>query len=209
MTKVLTAKAEELKFEEEKELSQRSMISRICYRIVCSAPFNILITILIILNTYFLASYRYDESVEYTELKQAFDNFFVAMFTIELVLKLVGFGPRAFVKDKLNIFDTVIVAISFLEAMLSLFMNEKYLHGMSIMKAMRTIRMLKLTRYFSGMRKLLNKLYAGLKDISGFAVIVLLFIFIWALLGMEMFAYLVIVDHEGKYVEPSDAQKMF
>lgn len=75
------------------------MISRICYRIVCSAPFNILITILIILNTYFLASYRYDESVEYTKLKQAFDNFFVVMFTIELVLKLVGFGPRAFVKD--------------------------------------------------------------------------------------------------------------
>ena len=112
----------------------------------------------------------------------------------------------------MNIFDAVIVAISFLEAMLSLFVNEKYLRGMSILKAlkaMRTIRMLKLTRYFSGMRKLLNKLYAGLKDISGFAVIVFLFIFIWALLGMEMFAYLVIVDHEGKYVERSDAQEMF
>ena len=109
----------------------------------------------------------------------------------------------------MNIFDAVIVAISFLEVLLSLFVDEKYLRGMSILKAMRTIRMLKLTRYFSGMRKLLNKLYAGLKDISGFAVIVLLFIFIWALLGMEMFAYLVIVDHEGKYVDRSDAQEMF
>ena len=59
----------------------------------------------------------------------------------------------------MNIFDAIIVVISVLEFILSLFVNEKYLHEMSILKAMRTIRILKLTRYNKDMRNLIKKLY--------------------------------------------------
>ena len=53
---------------------------------------------------------------------------------------------------------------------------------------------------------MLDKLYTGLKDISEFTVIVIIFVFIWALLGMELFAYLVTVDLNGDYISQTDAQ---
>ena len=40
--------------------SDQNCIYKVCFRIVCSATFNILITTLIIFNTYILAVYRYD-----------------------------------------------------------------------------------------------------------------------------------------------------
>ena len=121
-----TVKDEKITTQTEKkivDLSKRNFISQFCYRIISCAPFNILITLLIVLNAYFLADYTYDESSEYTELKEKFDRFFVAMFTVEFVLKIVGFGPRNFVKDQMNIFDAIIVFISVLEVILSFFVN--------------------------------------------------------------------------------------
>ena len=79
---------------------------------------------------------------------------------------------------------------------------------MSILKAMRTIRILKLTRYNKDMRALILKLYQGLKDISGFAVIVFLFIFIWSLLGMELFAYLLLLDQDGNQISITESAKI-
>ena len=105
------------------DLSKRNFISQFCYKVISSAPFNILITLLIVLNAYFLSDYTYDESLEYRELKEKFDRFFVAMFTVEFVMKIVGFGPRNFVKDQMNIFDAIIVFISVLEVILSFFVN--------------------------------------------------------------------------------------
>ena len=98
-------------------------MSQLCYKIVCSAPFNITITILILLNTYFLASYRYDESRAYSEFKENIDHFFVAVFTIELILKVIGFGPKAFFKEKINIFDAAVVLVSLAEFVLSSFVG--------------------------------------------------------------------------------------
>ena len=38
--------------------------------------------------------------------------------------------------------------------------------------------------------------------ISGFCVILLLFMFIWALLGMEFFAYKAVMDEQGNFIKP-------
>ena len=118
--------------------------------------FNIVIMLLIVCNTYFLASYRYDENPKYTDFKEHLDNFFVAVFTIELLFKLIGLGPKAYIQDLINVFDASIVVISVTEFMLSIFVDEQILLGLRVFKAMRAIRMLKLTRYNQGMRELLK-----------------------------------------------------
>ena len=72
----------------------QNFIVKFCYKIVCSPLFNILIMLLIIMNTSVLASYRYDESEKETSIKQKLDYFFISAFTVEMLLKLIGLGPK-------------------------------------------------------------------------------------------------------------------
>ena len=165
--------------------------------------------LLIIFNTSVLATYRYDEKPEETAFKEKIDYFFVSAFTIEMLLKLIGHGPKSYFKDAMNIFDASLVVTSLIELVLALFLGNDDLQVLSVLKATRVIRMLKLTRYNKGMRQVLTQTYIGLKSIGGFTIIVLLFIFIWAILGMEMFAYMFIMDEESQNpITPDDAKKM-
>ena len=80
--------------------------------------------LLIILNTMVLASYRYDQSPEETSIKQKLDYFFVCAFTVEMLLKLVGLGPRQYIKDGMNIFDASLVVFSLIELILAHFLGS-------------------------------------------------------------------------------------
>lgn len=56
-----------------------------------------------------------DGLVNDDNLLQTFNIFFAIIFTIELILKIIGMGIKDFLRDKLNIFDAGIVAISLYE----------------------------------------------------------------------------------------------
>ena len=80
----------------------------------------------------------------------------VFVFSVELLLKLIGFGLKNFMKDQVNIFDALIVFISITELILSLFVNREIIAILRVLKALRAIRMLKLTKYNQGMLKVLG-----------------------------------------------------
>ena len=126
-----------------------------------------------------------------------------------MLLKLIGLGPRSYIKDGMNIFDASLVVFSLVELILALALGNDDLQVLSVLKATRVIRMLKMTRYNEGMRQVLMQTYTGLKSIGGFTLIVLLFIFIWALLGMELFAYMFIMDEDLNPIKPEEAKEMF
>ena len=73
---------------------------------------------------------------------------------------------------------------------------------LELCKALRAIRLLKLARYNAEMRHLVSQTLKSIYKISGFCVILLLFMFIWALLGMEFFAYKAVMDENGNFIEP-------
>ena len=62
---------------------------------------------------------------------------------------------------------------------------------------MRLLRIIKLTREWKDFQKNLSDFIAGLKEIRNFSLLLFIFIFIMALLGMEMFAYIIAFDVEG------------
>ena len=111
-----------------------------------------------------------------------------------MVLKLVGLGPKTYFKDGMNIFDAGLVILSLTELILSILLDVSNLQVLGVLKATRSIRMLKMTRYNTGMRQVLKQTYLGLKSIGYFSMIVFLFIYVWALLGMELFSYRLIMD---------------
>ena len=62
---------------------------------------------------------------------------------------------------------------------------------------MRLLRIIKLTREWKDFQKNLSDFIAGLKEMRNFSLLLFIFIFIMALLGMEMFAYIIAFDVEG------------
>lgn len=78
--------------------------------------FNTVINLIIIVNTALLATDKYPELD--ANILQAFNNInyvFIAIFTLDVIIKFIGLGPKIYIKDKFNLFDLGIVVISLVE----------------------------------------------------------------------------------------------
>ena len=126
----------------------------------------------------------------------------VWVFTAELIAKLLGLGFHIYAKDRFNLFDALIVAISLVDFTLSVTLDsmESLAGVMSAMRALRLLRVIKLARHWKALQDILKALISSIVDISSFSVLLFLSLFIFALLGMELFAFSVFEDSEGELI---------
>lgn len=168
-----------------------------------SVTFNFLIYCFILGNTIALALYRYNESDRQSEILYYLNLIFVWVFFAEMVAKLIGLGVKNYVRDRFNIFDAIIVIVSLLDFALSMTvsMDDNSSSGiMSAFRALRLLRVVKLARHWKAFQDILRTMISSLVDIANFALLLTLMIFIFALLGMEMFAYSAYEDENGELV---------
>lgn len=112
-----------------------------------------------------------------------------------MVIKLIGLGPKLYVKDKFNIFDCIVVVVSIVENVINWSGVEGGTKGaISAFRGVRLLRVFKLARSWTSFRELLEKIMLTLKDISNFSVLLFIFMFVYTLLGMELYAYNVAFD---------------
>ena len=142
-----------------------SSFIKFMYRLVNHPSFNLFIFIVIGLNTVTLSLNIYNFGEESLDLDFLiyFNYTFFAVFTIELALKLIGFGFKEFVKDKFNIFDAIVVLISLIEIILTRGDDSNY----SALRAFRLFRIFKIFRVGS-LRTLIDCLTKTMKAISPF-----------------------------------------
>jgi hypothetical protein len=117
---------------------------------------------------------------------------FSAIFLCEMLIKLMGLGPRRYVGDPYNIFDAFIVSLSIIDVAMSYSMPGDDGNGgkgaMSAFRAFRLMRVFKLAKSWKTLQQLLTTIMKSLQDISSFSVLLFLLMFIYVLLGMEIFA---------------------
>jgi hypothetical protein len=119
-----------------------------------------------------------------------------------MVVKLLGMGFRDYCNDSFNIFDGTVVIISIVELVVNAFTDGNAGGGaISSLRAIRLLRVFKLARSWTSFRDLLQKMVITLKDINFFGLLLILFMIIFTLLGMELFAYKVKFDMDGKPLE--------
>ena len=118
-----------------------------------------------------------------------------------MVSKLIGLGVKNYVKDRFNIFDGFIVVISLIDFSLMMSLDDVDEDGIGIsMRALRLLRVLKLARQWKAFQEILITMMKSLNDITSFSVLMFLFIFMFALIGMELFAFSVFEDIDGNRV---------
>jgi hypothetical protein len=125
---------------------------------------------------------------------------FTVIFVIEMILKLIGLGPLRYVKDPWNDLDGFIVIFSVIE--LGLSPPPQWLpegapsapgSGIGALRTFRLLRVFKLLKSFEELRKIVAKVFACLIGVSYTFVLLLLIMFIFSLLGMQIFG--------GKFTE--------
>ena len=109
------------------------------------------------------------------------------LFTIEMVLKLIGLGLFQYLRDGYNRFDGIIVIFSIVELGVSPpgFLAKDHRGsggGISALRSFRLFRIFKLARSWTDLRIILEKIIMTLRDVSNFAVLLILFMYILALM---------------------------
>ena len=148
------------KFTDDQRLAtqqvKRNKLSQVCFEIACSPLFNIVILLLIFIQTYLIADYHYLQSQEEVDVKNQLNIVFCILFTVEILVKFIGFGSKKFAEDKFNIFDAIVVILSLIEMIISIFWKKAdAMVIVGLFKALRAIRLLKLAKYNTGMSQLI------------------------------------------------------
>lgn len=78
------------------------------------------------------------------------------LFVLEMVIKILGLGIRDYLRDGFNIFDSIIIIIGLLEYF---GIGNK---AATVLRSFRLLRIFKIVRSWSGLRKLLKTVLASL-----------------------------------------------
>ena len=192
---------EEEDYEKEARMrSERNGVYKCFFQIVTSVSFNFFIFLLIIGNTITLAAYTYDQSDLKTRTLEIFNEFFTWIFLLEMIMKIIGLGFGNYIKDRYNLFDAVIVIISLVDWAISRIPDLDAGSALNAFRALRLLRMLKLSKSWKALGEILRKTAQSMKDISNFSLLLILFMYIFALLGMELFANAALVDEDDNLI---------
>eukprot|EP00094_Tigriopus_californicus_P013635 TCALIF_13192-PA protein Name:"Similar to CAC Voltage-dependent calcium channel type A subunit alpha-1 (Apis mellifera)" AED:0.16 eAED:0.16 QI:0/0.61/0.47/0.84/0.77/0.89/19/0/1097 len=112
---------------------------------------------------------------------------FLGAFVFEMLIRLYALGPAAYFSSAFNRFDCAVITGSLLEVMWVNFKPRAGSFGLSGLRALRLLRVFKVTKYWSPLRNLVIALMNALSSIMSLLFLLFLFIFIFALLGMQLF----------------------
>ena len=151
--------------------------------LVTNRWFDRFVTLLIVANTVTLASEYHGMDQNLFDLLQQINVMLTLAFALEMVLKVLGLGVLAYCSDRMNLFDAAIVIVSIVEMLSSQ-------SSMSVLRAFRLVRVLrsvKFLRQYKRMRQLMENISRGLRGMLDFLLLAFLFVFIFSVLGMQIF----------------------
>uniref|UniRef100_A0AAX7VGC9 Voltage-dependent T-type calcium channel subunit alpha n=1 Tax=Astatotilapia calliptera TaxID=8154 RepID=A0AAX7VGC9_ASTCA len=149
--------------------------------IVESKYFNRGIMIAILINTISMGIEHHEQPEELTNVLEICNIVFTSMFSLEMILKLTAFGSFNYLRNPYNVFDGIIVIISVCEII------GQSDGGLSVLRTFRLLRVLKLVRFMPALRRQLVVLMKTMDNVATFCMLLMLFIFIFSILGMHIF----------------------
>lgn len=168
-------------------------MQQICCRICFSDSFNVGVFACILANTILLSLDKYPISKAQTFQMETTNQIFSAIFFFEMIIKLVGMGFKLYFNDKFNQFDCSIVIVSTIDTTLTYSFPDvesgNIGRAITIFRGFRLLRIFKLARSWKSFQVMLVNIKDTLKDIANFSILLGIVIFIYTLVGMELFSY--------------------
>eukprot|EP00730_Choanoeca_flexa_P005210 TRINITY_DN11905_c0_g1_i8.p1 TRINITY_DN11905_c0_g1~~TRINITY_DN11905_c0_g1_i8.p1 ORF type:complete len:1294 (+),score=208.14 TRINITY_DN11905_c0_g1_i8:212-3883(+) len=170
----------------EAEENSRSHWKKMLREIAESTTLGQVVTATIILNTITLAMYYPAASNDYKTALSACNYTWTAIFTVEMVIKILGLGFATYFKSGWNRFDCLIVATSLFEIILEN-VSDISGPGLSVLRSFRLMRVLKLAQSWSTMSQLMKVILDVLGQLGNLTLILLILMYMFAVIGMQLF----------------------
>ncbi|CDQ69155.1 unnamed protein product [Oncorhynchus mykiss] len=120
---------------------------------------------------------------------------FTALFTIEMVIKLLALRTHQYFIDAWNTFDALIVVGSVLDIMVSELSKESGKVSITFFRLFRVLRLVKLLSKGEGIRTLLWTFVKSLQALPYVGLLIAMIFFIYAVIGMQTFGKIAIDDN--------------
>ncbi|XP_036331768.1 sodium channel protein 60E [Rhagoletis pomonella] len=151
------------------------------YKVVRDPLFELAITLCIVLNTAFLAMEHHGMSENFRNALDVGNKVFTSIFTFECIIKLMALSKDFFLCGW-NIFDLIIVTASLLDIIFEL------VDGLSVLRGLRLLRVLKLAQSWTTMKVLLSIIISTIGALGNLTLILVIVIYIFAVIGMQLFS---------------------
>ncbi|CAK9821795.1 Voltage-dependent calcium channel type A subunit alpha-1 [Anthophora retusa] len=152
---------------------------------VKSQKFYWFVIVLVFFNTVCVAVEHYGQPQWLTDFLYFAEFVFLALFMMEMFIKVYALGPRTYFDSSFNRFDCVVISGSIFEVIWSEVKSGSF--GLSVLRALRLLRIFKVTKYWKSLRNLVISLLSSMRSIISLLFLLFLFILIFALLGMQLF----------------------
>ncbi|XP_067360817.1 calcium channel, voltage-dependent, L type, alpha 1D subunit, a isoform X3 [Channa argus] len=175
--------------------------------VVNSTGFEYIMFVLIMLNTLCLAVQHYGQSAMFNYVMDILNMVFTAVFTVEMVLKLIAFKPRHYFADAWNTFDALIVVGSVVDIAITEVnptetpqvdemgnTEDSARISITFFRLFRVMRLVKLLSRGEGIRTLLWTFIKSFQALPYVALLIAMLFFIYAVIGMQMFGKIAMVD---------------
>ncbi|XP_047507046.1 sodium channel protein 60E isoform X2 [Pieris napi] len=151
------------------------------YGIVKDPLFELFITTCIILNTLFLALEHHGMSENVRQALDIGNKVFTSIFSLECIMKVMAMSKDYFACGW-NIFDLIIVSASLLDLIFEL------VDGLSVLRGLRLLRVLKLAQSWTTMKVLLSIIISTIGALGNLTFVLVIVIYIFAVIGMQLFS---------------------
>ncbi|XP_054614770.1 sodium channel protein type 4 subunit alpha B-like isoform X2 [Dunckerocampus dactyliophorus] len=168
----------------------KNKLQALIFDLVTSPTFEILVMVVICLQVVALMVETDNQSMEKEVVVYWVYFACLVFFTVEFVVKVVALRQHYFLSGW-NIFDFVILVLSILGAFLA-DLVEKYFVSPGLFRVLRLIRIGRIPRLIRGARGIHRLLFASMMSLPALfnmALLLMLFMFVFAILGMNSFAY--------------------
>jgi Ion transport protein len=158
-----------------------SYLRKQCFFLVQSSSFSYFIVFFIFANLIVMGMRHYGETFTWVLMDYYFNILFTAIFALEAVLMIFGYGVTQYFSSWFNVFDFLIV----IGAILSVAFNRGTIG--TLLRLFRLFRVFRLFKYFKSLQRLVRTFVLSLPAFLNVFMILAAALFIFAIIGVNFF----------------------
>jgi voltage-gated sodium channel len=163
--------------DEREDHASGSRLVRTCAALADSSAFNLAIFGVILANAVVLGIETYQED---SAVLQSLNDVFLAIFVVELLIRLVATGrrPQSFFRSGWNVFDFLVIAASFTPGLRE---------NATLLRLVRLLRIVRVIRLLPDLRVIIAAVARSLPGVTSLAVMSVLLIYLYGMVGWVLY----------------------
>ena len=171
----------------EQKPSRPTGLRGLLHALVTWPPFDFFILFVIISSCAVMATQSPLKKAQGTytareeEIYAKLEDTFLGIFTAEVFLKLLAFGPSGYFDSGWNSFDFVVVGTAWIRVVFPQSGN------LTVLRAVRVLRALRMVNRVPSLKKIVRTLIGAFPELANVVTLFCMFIFLFGILGVNLF----------------------